>query len=385
MSYFSRILIFLLLLFPFLSACAQTDQQSTDKTYAFEKIADGLQGPVDLVHAGDGSGRLFVVEKDGTIRIIKDGEVLIEPFLEIEDRTSKGGERGLLGLAFHPNYADNGLFYINYTNASGDTVVAQYSVSNDAAKADKASEQILLTITQPEGNHNGGDLAFGPDGYLYVATGDGGGGGDRHGEIGNGQDLTTLLGKLLRIEVGNNSYATPNSNPFIGNADARDEIWAYGLRNPWRFSFDRETGDLYMGDVGQNAYEEINFQAADSQGGENYGWRIMEGFNCYEPRNGCDKTGLVEPILEYDHSLGSSITGGYVYRGETLSDLVGSYFYGDYSSGRIWQAKQQNDGSWQEDLFMDTDYGISSFGEDEAGELYLVDLRGGGVYRLTAQ
>jgi len=378
MSHFFKPILFLLLAFPLLSACAQTNNAD----YSFEQVVEGFNSPVDLVHAGDGSGRLFVIEKDGTIRIIDGGDVLAEPFLNIEDRTSKGGERGLLGLAFHPNYADNGLFYVNYTDEGGSTVVAQYSVSDGPTVAANDSEQILLTIPQPEGNHNGGDLAFGPDGYLYIATGDGGGGGDRHGEIGNGQDLTTLLGKLLRIEVGQGSYAVPSSNPFLDNVEARDEIWAYGLRNPWRFSFDRETDDLYIGDVGQNAYEEISFQAAGSEGGENYGWRIMEGFNCYQPRENCDKTGLVDPILEYPHSEGNSVTGGYVYRGEALPELVGSYFYGDFGNGNIWRATQNDDGSFSSELFMDTSFSISSFGEDEAGELYLVDFRGG-VYRLT--
>lgn len=384
MPHFFKLSLSLLAASFLLTACAQTSNSSgEDTSYVFEQVVSGLENPIDLVNAGDGSGRLFVIEQQGFIRIIENGQLLETPFLEITDRTRAGGERGLLGLAFHPDYESNGLFYVNFTDQQGDTVVAQYSVSADPNVADSSSEQVLLTIEQPEGNHNGGDLAFGPDGYLYIATGDGGGGGDRHGEIGNGQDLTTLLGKLLRIDAGQGSYTVPNSNPFVDNPDAEDEIWAYGLRNPWRFSFDRDTGDLYMGDVGQNAYEEINFQVAASEGGENYGWRITEGFHCFNPRDNCDETGLTEPVLEYAHDLGSSVTGGYVYRGAALPELVGTYLYGDFGSGRVWQAKQEN-GGWTNDLLMDTGFNISSFGEDEAGELYLVDI-GGSVHRLTSQ
>ena len=390
-SRFLKALAVLFVVLPLLSACAQTSSQGdtqNDASDTFERVVNGLNGPIDLVNAGDGSGRMFVVEQEGFVRILEDGSLKETPFIEITDRTRAGGERGLLGLAFHPNYETNGLFYVNFTDRQGDTVVAEYEVSNDPNVADPATERVLLTIAQPYGNHNGGDLAFGPDGYLYIATGDGGSGGDPEN---NGQSMTSLLGKLLRIDVsadgngnGNgNPYTVPQDNPFVNNDAAADEIWAYGLRNPWRFSFDRATGDLFIGDVGQNAYEEISYQTAASPGGENYGWRVMEGFHCFAPKNDCDETGLVLPIAEYSHDLGNSVTGGYVYRGQNLSDLAGSYFYGDFGSGKIWRAVPEGDG-WRSDLFLDTDFNISSFGEDEAGELYVVDY-GGSIYRLTQQ
>lgn len=367
------------LMVPLWTACAQ---DATSGEVRLEAVATDLTQPLGLVNAGDGSGRLFVLEKGGTVRILQDGELAAEPFLDISDRVTTNSERGLLGLAFAPNYRDSGLFYVNYTDLNGDTVVAEYQVSSDPNRADAGSEQILLTIPQPEANHNGGHLAFGPDGKLYIAIGDGGGSGDRHGDIGNGQNLGTLLGKLLRIEVGSSEgYTVPADNPFVATEGAEPEIWAYGLRNPWRFSFDRETGDLYIGDVGQNAFEEIDFQSADSAGGENYGWRVMEGFHCFDPKSGCDETGLTLPVLEYDHGEGSSVTGGYVYRGKRLPDLVGQYIYGDFSSGRIWQAQKQGDG-WTNELLLESGLNLASFGEDEAGELYAVDI-GGGVYRLT--
>ncbi len=241
----------------------------------------------------------------------------------------------------------------------------------------------MLTIPQPFSNHNGGDLAFGPDGYLYIATGDGGSGGD---PLDSGQSLDTHLGKLLRIDVnggdatGGTPYAVPADNPFVNTAGALPEIWAYGLRNPWRFSFDRDTGDLYIGDVGQNAFEEVNFQSADSAGGENYGWNVMEGFHCYNA-DSCDESGLVLPIAEYPHSEGNSVTGGYVYRGAAIPELVGQYVYGDFGSGRVWRAQQQN-GEWTNEPLLESGLNIASFGEDEAGELYVVAINGG-VYRLT--
>ena len=391
----SRLLKILMLvaLVPLWTACAQTsgsddpgDGSSGGTTpdvveVQLEPVVTGLNQPLDLVNAGDGSGRLFVVEKGGTVRILQDGELAAEPFLDISEKVTKNSERGLLGLAFAPNYAETGLFYVNYTNLQGNTVVAEYAVSDNPAKADPASEMILLTIPQPEPNHNGGDLAFGPDGMLYIATGDGGGGGDRHGQIGNGQSLDTLLGKLLRIEVGSGQgYSVPTNNPFVSAEEARPEIWAYGLRNPWRFSFDRETGDLYIGDVGQNAFEEIDFQAAGSGGGQNYGWRVMEGFHCFNPSD-CDTSGLTLPVLEYPHSEGNSVTGGYVYRGAAIPELVGQYVYGDFGSGRVWRAQQQN-GEWTNKLLLESGLNIAGFGTDEAGELYVVAINGG-VYRLT--
>ena len=356
-----------------LSSCTEAQE-----TARLEQVVNGLDQPVDLVHADDGSGRLFVVEKEGFIRIVENGAVLETPFIEISDRTRAGGEQGLLGLAFHPDYENNGLFYVNFTDQQGDTVVAEYQVSDDPNVALPDSERVLLSIAQPYGNHNGGDLAFGQDGYLYIGTGDGGSGGDPEN---NGQDASTLLGALLRIDVSGEPYAIPQDNPFADGADAEPEIWAYGLRNPWRFSFDRETGDLYIGDVGQNAYEEISYQSAESEGGENYGWNVMEGFHCFRTE-GCDESGLSLPILEYPHSEGNSVTGGYVYRGEAVPELVGKYIYGDFGRGTIWAAEQLEDGSWSSEVLLDSGMQVSSFGEDADGELYVVDYSGS-IHRFT--
>lgn len=341
---------------------------------------DGLERPTYLAHAGD--DRLFVVEQPGRIRIIDNGQVLDQPFLDITDLVlSEGNEQGLFSVAFHPNYKTNGQFFVDYTrNKDGATVIARYTVSaNDPNVADGQSGVNVLVIQQPEPNHNGGQLQFGPDGYLYVGMGDGGGQGDQHGPIGNGQDLKALLGKLLRINVTNvDTYSIPKDNPF-GN-----EIWAYGLRNPWRFSFDRATDDLYIADVGQNDYEEVDFQPASSKGGENYGWRIMEGFHCYGA-NTCDQSGLVLPIAEYSHDVGGcSITGGYVYRGQKYPAMQGTYFFGDYCSGIIWSLQRGASGQWQMTRQLRPDANISSFGEDRGGELYVIDLSGG-IYHLVAK
>ena len=341
----------------------------------------GLENPTHVTHAGDGSGRLFVTEKVGRVRVVREGTLLATTFLSITDRVrSTGSEQGLLSVAFPPDYESKGYFYVDYTDTDGDTVVARYHVTADPDVADPSSEEIVLTQTQPFGNHNGGQLAFGPDGYLYIGMGDGGGGGDPQG---NAQDPTTLLGKLLRIDVesGATPYGIPPSNPYTETADFEDEIWALGLRNPWRFSFDRATGDLYIGDVGQAEYEEIDFQPASSDGGENYGWNIMEGAHCY-PSGPCDQTGLVLPVAEYEHSLGCSVTGGMVYRGSDSPSLEGIYFYGDYCSGRIWGLLRDG-GRWHEKLLLDTNLTITSFGEDEAGNVYVADFWGGVIYRLS--
>ncbi len=348
--------------------------------YALRKIVSGLDEPVDLKHAGDGSGRLFVVEQSGRIRILRDGALLLEPFLDLRALiTDRGNEQGLLGLAFHPDYAANGQFFVNYTDVNGDTMVARYSVSADPDRADPASAKVILQVAQPFANHNGGDLVFGPDGYLYIGLGDGGSGGDPQG---NGQNLNALLGKMLRIDVdGGDPYAIPPDNPFVGRTDARPEIWAYGLRNPWRYAFDRATGDLYIGDVGQNAYEEIDFQPASSRGGENYGWNFMEGTHPFEGRA---PEGLTSPITDYAQSEGGcSVTGGYVYRGPSLPELNGVYLFGDYCSGNIWALYRAVSG-WERIKVLDAFFTISSFGEDEAGELYLLDHGGGAVYQLVA-
>ncbi|RME80573.1 MAG: glucose dehydrogenase, partial [Caldilineae bacterium] len=335
-----------------------------------------------LTHARDGSGRLFLVEKAGRIRVVQDGRVLEEPFLDIRRLIDAGpSERGLLSVAFAPDFADSGRFYVYYTGRRrGETVVARYRVRADGMTADPDTAEILLTVAQPAPNHNGGQLQFGPDGYLYIGLGDGGRAGDPWD---NAESLDTLLGKLLRLDVSAmQGYAVPADNPFAGRPDARPEIWAYGLRNPWRFSFDRATGDLFIADVGQNRWEEIDYQPASSTGGEHYGWDTMEGSHCFEPAEGCDTTGKVMPVAEYSHQEGCSVTGGYVYRGAAYPFLDGIYFYGDFCTGRIWALQQQPDGSWQTAAVLDSGISIASFGEDEEGELYILDLKGD-IFRLV--
>jgi glucose/arabinose dehydrogenase len=354
--------------------------------YQLVEIASGLTRPLYVTHAGDGSSRLFIVQQGGRILIYQDGTVLDTPFLDISGLVSPealgGGysERGLLGLAFDPNYAQNGRFYVNYTDRNGDTILARYAVSpGDPDRADPDSAVQLLYVQQPYANHNGGHLAFGPDGYLYMALGDGGSGGDPQG---NGQNLGTLLGKIIRLDVSGDGYAIPDDNPFVGDSEARPEIWAWGVRNPWRFSFDRATGDLYIGEVGQNQWEEIDFQPAASAGGENYGWNILEGTHSFS--GAADPGNLVMPILEYSHSNGCSVTGGYVYRGQDIPGMQGYYLYGDWCSGTIWAARQNDAGEWQTEVSLESGLSISSFGEDEAGELYLVDYEGS-LLRFQAQ
>jgi glucose/arabinose dehydrogenase len=344
----------------------------------------GLDTPVGISNAADGSGRLFVVEKVGRIRVVGNGVLAESAFLDITDRVgASASEQGLLGLAFHPDYVSNGSLFVNYTNQQGNTVIARFSVSSDAARADPSSEEILLTIAQPAGNHNGGHLAFGPDGHLYAGLGDGGGAGD---QFGNGQNGSTLLGAMLRLGVDSGlPYTVPAGNPFVGEPVVRDEIWAVGLRNPWRFSFDRVTGDLYIADVGQNQYEEVDFQPAGSAGGQNYGWPIMEGVHCFPEDRVCDQAGFALPVVEYDHSQGCSVTGGYVYRGQEFPLLKGIYVYGDYCSGRIWGLARSGGGSWRTAQLARADISLSSFGEDEVGELYLVDMGQGELFRLMAR
>jgi glucose/arabinose dehydrogenase len=339
--------------------------------YSWQLLVSGLERPVDL--QADGSGRLFVIEKVGRIRIIQNGQLLIAPFLDITDRVgSSSNEQGLLGLAFHPNYAQNGRFFVNYTNRNGDTEIARFQVSSDPNVADPDSELKLLGVDQPYPNHNGGGLDFGPDGYLYAGLGDGGAAGDPSG---NGQKTTTLLGKILRLDVDSaEPYVVPADNPF-GN-----EIWAYGLRNPWRISFDSATGDLYIGDVGQNVWEEIDHLPAGSPGGTNFGWDFREGAHEY---SGTAPADLTDPIAEYSHQEGGcSVTGGYVYRG-AMPEWNGVYLYGDYCTGFIWGLVQPGNG-WQAQLLFDTDVNITAFGQDEAGEIYLV-ADSGGVYKLARE
>ena len=339
-------------------------------------IAQGLARPVDIRHAGDGSGRLFVAEQQGRIRILQNGQLQFEPFLDITDRVDDGqSEQGLLGLAFHPDFARNGFFYVNYTKLGGDTVIARFTASGNSA--DPSSEVRLLEVSQPFPNHNGGGLAFGPDGYLYIGLGDGGAGGD---PLGTAQSGNSLLGKILRIDVDNGDpYGIPSDNPFAGSGEVYQEVWAYGLRNPWRFSFDSFSGDLWIGDVGQGDYEEVDFVPAGAPGGINFGWSHYEGMHPYN--NSAQQENHWPPVFEYNHAetvSGCAVTGGYVYRG-AMPEWYGIYFYGDYCTGNIWAALRLVNGA--EELFnaerlFELSANISSFGVDEAGELYLVDYSG---------
>jgi glucose/arabinose dehydrogenase len=366
------------------AAAGSNAPASAEPTGAIQlkKLIDNLDAPIFLTHAGDASGRMFVVEKKGKIVILRDGAPVEPPFLDISNLiTSSGSEQGLLGLAFHPDYVNTGRFFVYYTARNGDNTLARYQVSDNPDLADPASATVLFAQPDFAPNHNGGMLAFGPDGYLYVGLGDGGGGGDPQS---NGQKRSTLLGKLLRLDIsGDEPYAIPADNPWPNGGDeARPEIWAYGLRNPWRFSFDRSTGDLYIADVGQNAYEEIDFQPAGASGGPNYGWSTREGAHCFRA-NECQSNDMIDPIAEYDHDQGCSVTGGYVYRGAAFTSLQGLYIFGDYCSGIIWSLQRDAAGAWELRKILESHLSISSFGEDEAGELYLVDL-GGDIYQVTA-
>jgi len=352
-----------------------------DTGFSFEQ-------PMHLTRAHDGSGRIFVAERVGHIRIIQDGALRDTPLLDISDRVTTERECGLLSVAFPPNFSAVGHFYVYYssnTNRIGadegcDTVVARFPLTAPH-RADPDQEEVVLLVDQPFSNHNGGQIAFGPDDYLYIGLGDGG---DSNDPLNAGQRTDTLLGKMLRIDVDASAVATytiPASNPFTQTVGYRPEIWALGLRNPWRFSFDRATGDLYIGDVGQWAYEEIDFQAAASGGGENYGWKIMEGFHCRPPTTDCDMTGLTLPVVEYPRDLGRSVTGGRVYRGATYPRMAGVYFYADFASGRIWGLRNNGSG-WENQELLDTTLSPVSFGADEAGNLYILDI-GGALYELT--
>lgn len=344
-------------------------------------VASGLDQPLFLTFAPGDASRLFVVEQTGRIRVVRDGVLLDAPFVNLSGRVSCCGERGLLGLAFHPDYARNGRFFVNFTNVDGDTEVIELARSSDPDLASPATIRGFFTVEQPFANHNGGMLAFGPDGYLYVGLGDGGAAGDPQN---NAQNPNVKLGKILRIDVD----AYPEPPP--GNAPGGDpDVLHRGLRNPWRFSFDRATGDLFIGDVGQNRFEEIDVAPAGA-GGLNFGWRVMEASQCYQPRDACDRSGLVLPVVEYDRDAGCSVTGGYVYRGAALPGLVGRYLYADYCSNRVfsfrWSGGAASDSV---ELTGDLDpdgvlQGITSFGEDAAGELYLTS-QGGSVFRIEAE
>lgn len=374
-------------------------------------VIGGFENPVHVTNGGDGSGRLFVVEQRGRIRIIENNAIQAT-FLDISDRvlspfSGGGSEEGLLSVAFPPDFGTvKPYFYVYYTLHNGNNRVSRFTVSGNPDQADPTSEFTILDLAHPTyGNHNGGQLAFGPDGYLYIGTGDGGGGGDPNN---NAQNPGSLLGKLLRIDVNptntlqsfgdffiylplmtNKSsapqdglpYLIPPDNPFVGVAGYRDEIWALGLRNPWRFSFDRLTGDLFIGDVGQNTWEEVDYQPATSSGGENYGWNIMEGMECYNSST-CDKSGFTMPIFTYrTHVDGCAVSGGYVYHGSSYPGLQGIYIVGDYCSGKIWGLQRIVD-TWQYQELLDTTYNISSYGEDEQGELYFVDISSGNLYQI---
>ncbi len=348
------------------------------------QVASGIANPAVIANSGDGSGRLFIAEQAGRIRILKDGQLLDRPFLDITSRVLCCNERGLLGIAFPPGFAQSQRFYIHYTNRAGDTVIALYRLTSDPNVADPSSETILLTQDQPFPNHNGGQLAFGPDGYLYIGLGDGGSGGD---PMNNAQRTSTLLGKILRIDVEGNpgSVRIPPTNPFVNAPGARGEIWALGLRNPWRFSFDRATGDLWIGDVGQDNWEEVDYQPAASHGGENYGWHVLEGFHCYNATT-CNTLGYTLPVAEYPHVDGAcSITGGYLYRGARSPGLRGTYLYADYCTGAIFGLRRNTGTSaapFVTPMLVDTDFLITTLGEDEGGEVYVADGRAGGIYRL---
>jgi len=355
-------------------------EKATTDTLTLTEVCSGIEAPIGVVNAGDGTNRLFIIEQGGKIRVVKESKLLAEPFLDISSKLDKMSgsysEKGLLGLAFNPQYKTNGKFYIYYSApASNDgmdhtSVVAEYSVSSNPDVAN-TTEKTLLRIDEPESNHNGGQLAFGKDGCLYIGVGDGGGAGDDHGKTGNAQNLNTLLGKILRISINPEAgYSIPTDNPFV-NHEGKHEIWAYGLRNPWRFSFDRLTGDLYCGDVGQDKYEEVNIIEI----GANYGWRIMEGEHCYNPSSGCSSNGLALPINEYDHSVGQCVIGGYVYRGQKNKSIQGKYIFADWTGPIFMLEEEQGEPTWErQQLPVSPSIGrffINSFGEDENGELYI--------------
>ncbi|MDR2877989.1 MAG: PQQ-dependent sugar dehydrogenase [Chromatiales bacterium] len=372
------------------ATCNDPGIEAAIPVITLKEIVSDVEEPVALTHAPGEPDRVYVLEQDGRIRIVADDKLLVEPFLDITARVKNGGERGLLGLAFHPDYARSGYFYVNYTaerpDRSGDQLVTRISRFARGAdgKADAASERVLLEIEQPFSNHNGGQIAFGPDGMLYIGMGDGGSADD---PLGNGQNLATLLGKMLRIDAGikagsdARAYDIPADNPFIATRGARPEIWAYGLRNPWRFSFDRDTGLLYVGDVGQNRQEEIDVIAR----GGNYGWNLMEGDLCHRATPAqCARMELLRPILTYGRSDGVAVIGGYVYRGAAMPTLCGTYIYGDYGSGRVWGLRYADDHVGTQRELLHTDHSISAFGEDAIGELYLLDYGAGKILRIVA-
>ncbi len=345
-----------------------------------------FQSPVDIQTPPDGSKRMFVVEQAGTIRVFQNSKDITSAytFLDIKNKVTSGGERGLLGMAFHPDYKTNGYFYVNYTAGNPlMSVIARYQAETPSGNTASVNETVLLTFAQPFDNHNGGSLQFGMDGFLYIAVGDGGSGGDPNNYA---QNKKSLLGKILRIDVnssGKGNYGIPVDNPFArNNKGSLEEIFAYGLRNPWKMSFDDKNNQLFVADVGQNKREEINLITK----GGNYGWRIKEGIDCYNPTTNCDATGLTEPIHDYDQNQGDrSITGGYVYRGEAVKELLGKYIYGDFASGRIWALEIENNRKKNNTLLLEDQGAISTFGRDENGEVYFANLRSGKIYKFALQ
>jgi glucose/arabinose dehydrogenase len=377
----NNILVFLLVC---LCGCQQTNSQSKGTTIPgvrIREIVTGLNSPVALAAPDDGSERLFIAEQGGIIKVIVGTTTLATPLLDLRPKMISLNrfydERGLLGLVCHPDFKTNGKFYVYYSAASSQkgmnhkSVLEEYQVNpSDKNVANGASAKRILEIEEPESNHNGGQLAFGPDGYLYIAVGDGGGAGDKHGNAGNGQNLFTLLGKILRIDVSSIPYKIPVDNPFKAS-EAKPEIWAYGLRNPWRFSFDRKTGQLFCADVGQDEYEEVNI----IEKGKNYGWRIMEASHCFNPAPNCNKQGLTLPIDEYSHAVGQSVTGGYVYRGSVITEFTGKYVFADWT-GPMFYLSQDSRGKWNRSALdvvnKPEDLRVLSFGEDAKGELYIL-------------
>ena len=356
-----------------------TVEEFPDPTsYSWNLFASGFSRPLGMAAIYDNSNILYVLEQEGVIRVVKDGILLSESFLDLRDRVgSRQNEQGLLGIALEPGYMENRHFYLNYTNKSGNTTISRFVANEGYLSANPASEQVILTQDQPYANHNGGNIVFGPDGFLYIGLGDGGSGGDPQG---NAQNKDTLLGKMLRIAVSDQvGYAIPSDNPFA-NGGGRGEIWAIGLRNPWRYSFDRSTGDLYIADVGQGDWEEINFLPNTADPGANFGWDYREGSHPFEgtPPGTIE---FIDPITEYDHSQGCSVTGGFVYRGQNFPEWNGIFLFGDYCSGNVWGLIPRSNGNWDSRLLFETQENISSFGEDFFGEIYLIS-HSGSIFKL---
>ena len=373
-----------LLLLAGLVALGCLPSRTSAASLSLQPVLKGLRQPLDVRSANDGTDRLFMVEKQGTIRVAHGATLSDRPFLDLRGVVgARGSEQGLLGLVFHPHFAENGYFYVNYTDSNGDSVVARYQVSGDPDVADPATGAVIMFQPQPFPNHNAGNLIFGPDGYLWIAWGDGGSGGDPRG---NAQNGSTWLGKMLRIDVdGGFPYVIPPDNPFVSSPDVLPEIWGFGLRNPWRYSFDRANGDLYIGDVGQGVWEEVDMVPAGTPGGVNFGWNRTEGNHCYNSRS-CDLGAFWPAVAEYDHSRGDcAVVGGFVYRGSAFPSLVGTYVYADECTGRVWTLTRDEAGNWNASEQLKTGISLSGFGEDQNGEMYVTGLNDGTLYRITAE